>query len=302
MSYTKTLVCELSGISLTIIDDFAEGDYSTFRRHPQLENLHHIVEKYKSRAPKSYLAGAILVTLASCNRFARTTHYPKQLMGILNAELCDHDSEFLYGLYEKVNTYCYGKSIVRDAQFNLGIFNTQFGGNNVKWGIVSAIRLLIGDDNTIPQTKYHYAIDIASAQMRKKSRATLTLDDTGKAEKIGNMNIEAVIRRVKELASKARKLNTNQIQEIEQDVEIDVKYANSILLLYPMTAMEIRMKMAILYKRIAKAFPELVKSATQKRSFDMIYERLLDEKTNPVELTDGDAISLDELDLAALDL
>lgn len=298
MSYSKTLICQETGITLTFIDDWPDGNYDSIRSHPQLENLHHRITKYKSRTPKSYLAGGILHTLKSCNRFAHVKHYPKNIMGLLNAELCEHDSEFLYSLYVKVQTFCYGKSIIREAQFNLA--STLAG----KWGIVKAIRILIReeDEANIPSNKYTYAINIAAAEMRKATRQVLSItSQPSEPAKLGNMNIEAVIKRVKELANKTRKGFLPDVQDIEKTIGLTVKEANILLPNYPLVDMVKRQSMASLYFRLAEVGKyHTITTPTQKRSFSYIEERLLDDSVNPIELTDGDAVDLDDLDLSML--
>lgn len=295
MAYTKTMFCERSGISLTIIDDFAHGNYETFRSHPQLENLHSIIQRYKCRAPKSYLAGGILLTLQDCKRFAYSQHYPKNLMAMLNLELCSHSADFLYSMYEKVQTFCYGKSIVREAQFNL----MQANG---RWGIVHAIKVLIGEPETIPSNQYQHAAQVAAAMFRQKDRAKVSLKfkpaaPTAAKDKLGNMNLDKIIARVQGISRKLEKMEPTKVREVEQEVGKSLSSANVVLPSYVMASEENREAMALLYKSLATMLPEKFRTKTILRSFERVVELLRDLSTTPVEISDGAELDLSDLEI-----
>lgn len=295
--HTRTIICEKSGITFTLTDDFPGGSFDTIKQHIHLDRLHGLIEKYQSRCGKSYLAGGILTTLLDCNRFAYLEHYPKHLMGQLNAELCAHDSEFLYDLYQRVQTFCYSRSVAGHAQFNLMVVNG-------KWDIARAIACLVNDvDEDIPTNGYIYATQIAAAEVRKSKRNTLTKDNAGiKPEKLGNMNIDAVLKRVKMLSNKCHKVASRHVAELEAKAEITLDQANTVLFSYPLASEDIRFRMAKLYRLLASEFRDIVYTPTMQRSFTKVGELLVDQKTRPLEVTGGAASSLDDLDLDSLDL
>lgn len=278
MPTKKYYVCRRSGIASTVISEMPGAPIQTVKEALFLDDIHPTIERLRARCPATILAGGILLALNDCERFANQDKYPITLMGELNAELSLHKPSFLYELYQRVYTFCYGTSVAASSTFNL----TQSHG---KWGIVHAIKLLIGDPEDIPSNGYIQAANIAASISRQEERRTLTLENAKiSSGKLGSMKILDIIKRVKRLANKCKRVDTARIMAIEAKYKTSLAHANEVLDQYPHQAEYQKIAMAKLYTAIAFQFPDIICSNTHRASFESIKRHLLDFDNIPTEL------------------